>query len=83
MTRCSGEILACLSVTKWPSRPGVTLSCSFDDVVREALRLFPNVPKIKEKQKKCLKLLLKTKDPTGFGKSLIYLACVAVGPRIV
>ena len=56
----------------------VTRSCSFDDAVGEALRLFPNVPEIKEKQKKCLKLLLKRKDPSGFGTSLIYLACVAI-----
>ena len=49
MTRCSGEILACLSDTKWPC----------DDAVGEALiRLFPNVPEINEKQKKCLNLLL-------------------------
>ena len=32
----------------------VTHSCSFDDAVREAFRLFQNVPEIKEKQKKCL-----------------------------
>ena len=43
----------------------------------KALRLFPNVPEIKEKQKKCLNLLLKRKDvlgllPTGFEKSLLY-----------
>ena len=41
----------------------------------KALCLFPNVPQIKEKQKKCLNLLLNRKDvpgllPTGFGKSL-------------
>ena len=52
-------------------------SCSFDDAVREAFRLFPNVPEIKEKQKKCLNLLLKRKDVLGLlpskkGKSLIY-----------
>ena len=52
-------------------------SCSFDDAVREAFRLFPNVPEIKEKQKKCLNLLLKRKDvlglfPSRLGKSLIY-----------
>ena len=33
-------------------------SCSFDNAVREAFRLFPNVPEIKEKQKKCLKMFL-------------------------
>ena len=42
-----------------------------------AFRLFPNVPEIKEKQKKCLNLLLKRKDvlgllPTRLEKSLIY-----------
>ena len=55
----------------------VTYSCSFDDAVREAFRLFPNVPETKEKQNKCLNLLLKRKDflgwlPTRSGKSLIY-----------
>ena len=30
-----------------------------------AFRLFPNVPGIKEKQKKCLNLLLKRKDVLG------------------
>ena len=49
----------------------VTRSCSFDDAVGEALRLFPNVPEIKEEQKKCLNLLLKRKGV--FGKKLIYL----------
>ena len=49
----------------------VTWSCSFDDAVGEALRLFPNVPEIKEKQKNCLNLLLKRKGV--FGKRLIYL----------
>ena len=48
-----------------------------DEAIRESLRLFPNVPALKEKQKKCIELLLKRKDvlgllPTGFGKSLIY-----------
>ena len=33
-------------------------SCSFDDAVREAFRLFSNVPEIKENKKKCLNLLL-------------------------
>ena len=55
----------------------VTHSCSFDDAVRKAFRLFANVPEIKEKQKKCLNLLLNRKDvlgllPTRLGKSLIY-----------
>ena len=55
----------------------VTHSYSFDDAVRKAFRLFANVPEIKEKQKKCLNLLLKRKDvlgllPTRLGKSLIY-----------
>ena len=49
----------------------------FDDAVRKAFRLFANVPEIKEKQKKCLNLLLKRKDvlgllPARLGKSLIY-----------
>ena len=48
----------------------VTQSCSLDDAVGEALCLFPNVPEIKEKQKKCLNLLLKRKEV--FGKRLIY-----------
>ena len=48
-----------------------------DEAIRESLRLFPNVPAVKEKQKKYIELLLKRKDvlgllPTGFGKSLIY-----------
>ena len=52
-------------------------SCSFDDAVRQAFRLLPNVPEINEKQKKCFNLLLKRKDvlgllPTKLGKSLIY-----------
>ena len=62
-----------MSGTKYPSYVHVF----FDDVVREAFRLFPNVPEIKEKQKKCLNLLLERKDvlrllPTRLGKSLIY-----------
>ena len=32
------------------------VACCFDDAVREAFPLFPNVPEIKEKQKKCLNL---------------------------
>ena len=69
MTHCSGEILPCLSGTK---------SCSFKDAVRESFCLFPNVPEIKEKQKKCLNLLFKRKDvlgllPTRLGKSLILI----------
>ena len=49
---------------------------SHDDV-RGALCLLPNVPEIKEKQKKCLNLSLKRKEvlgllPVGFGKRLIY-----------
>ena len=52
----------------------VTSSCSVDKAFRESLCFFPNV--VKEKQKKCIGLLLKRKDvpgllPTGFGKSLI------------
>lgn len=53
------------------------MAVSVDEAIRESLRLFPNVPAVKEKQKKCIELLLKRKDvlgllPTGFGKSLIY-----------
>ena len=33
------------------NKMAVTQSCSFDNAVREPLRLFPNVPKIKEKQR--------------------------------
>ena len=70
MTRCSGMFV-------W-DKITVTHSCSFDDAVREAFRLFPNVPEIKEKQKKCLNLLFKRKDvlgllPTRLGKSLILI----------
>ena len=55
----------------------VTHSCSFDDAVRETFLLVPNVPETREKQNKCLNLLLKRKDalgllPTRLGKSLIY-----------
>ena len=39
----------------------VTHSCPFDDAVREAFRLFPNVPEIKENHKKCLIALLSHK----------------------
>ena len=39
----------------------VTHSSSCDDAVQEAFHLFPNVPEVKEKQKKCLNLLLKRK----------------------
>ena len=68
MTRCSGMFV-------W-NKITVTHSCSFDDAVQNAFRLFPNVPEIKEKQKKCLNLLLKRKDvlgllPTKLEKSLI------------
>ena len=51
----------CLSGTKL----AVTHSSSFDDAVQEAFRLFPNVPEIKEKQKKCLNLLLNRKVVLG------------------
>ena len=52
------------------------MAVSVDEAIRESLRLFPNVPAVKEKQKKCIEILLKRKDvlgllPTGFGKSLI------------
>ena len=43
----------------------VTYSSSCDDAVQEAFRLFPNVPEVKEKQKKCLNLLLKRKVVLG------------------
>ena len=51
----------------------VMQSCFFDDAVREAFRLFPNVPEIEQKQMKCLNLVLKRKDvlgllPTRLGK---------------
>ena len=69
MTRCSG-LFVWNKITAMHSR-------SFDDAVREAFRLFPNVPEKKKKQKKCLDLLLKRKDVLGLlssrlGKSLIY-----------
>ena len=62
---------------KWPGIPytqnpwpglkiTVMRSCSFDDAVREAFRLFPKVPEIKGKQKKRLNLLLKRKDVTSW-----------------
>ena len=51
--------LACLAGMIVRNKIAVTHSCSFDDA---AFRLFPNVPEIKEKQKKCLDLLLKRKD---------------------
>ena len=35
----------------------ITHSCSFDDAVREALRLLSNIPEIKEKQKEMFKLI--------------------------
>lgn len=73
------------------NKMAVASSRSVDEAIREALRLFPNVPDVKEKQKKCIDLLLKGKDvlgllPTGFGKSLIYQLFPSVyewrrGPR--
>ena len=49
-TRCSGEIPACLSGTKWPSRS----SCSFDDAVGKRSSLISKIVlEIKEKQKNC------------------------------
>ena len=44
----------------------VTQSFSFVTAVREVFRLFLNVAEMKEKQRKCLNLLLKTKDVIGF-----------------
>ena len=54
MTRCSG-MFAWNKITVSITVPH---SCSFDDAVREAFRLFSNVPEIKENQKNCLNLLL-------------------------
>ena len=53
MTRCSSEILACLSGTKWQWRGHV-----FDDADEKVLCLLANVPEIKGKQKKCSNVLL-------------------------
>ena len=69
MTRRSGMFV-------W-NKITVTHSCSFDNAVRKIFPLFPNVPEIKEKQKKCLNLLLKRKDvlgllPTRLEKSLTH-----------
>ena len=49
------------------NKTAVAQSCSLDNAVWEALRLFPkfNVPEIKEKQNKCFILLLKSKDVLG------------------
>ena len=44
----------------------VTQSFSFVTAVRDVFRLFLNVPEVKEKQRQCLNLLLKTKDVIGF-----------------
>ena len=58
MTRCSGMFV-------W-NKITLTHSCSFDDAVRKTFCLFPNVPEKKEKQKKCLNIiLLKRKDVLG------------------
>ena len=51
-------IVACYSTTKLADAP----SCSVDKAIREVLCLFPNLPDVKEKQKKCIDLLLKSKD---------------------
>ena len=52
-------IVACYSTTKLV----VASSCScVDEAIQEVLRLFPNLPDVKEKQKKCTDLLLKSKD---------------------
>ena len=32
------------------------MAVSVDEAIREALRLIPNVPAVKEKQKKCIEL---------------------------
>ena len=50
---------------------------SFEDATKIALKYFPNVSKLKEGQRQCLKDLLKRRDvlgllPTGYGKSLIF-----------
>ena len=47
-------------------KTAVAQSYSFDNAVREALHLFPNVPEIMEKQNKRFILLLKRKDVFGF-----------------
>ena len=52
-------------------------SFSFNNAVCESFHLVPNVSEIKEKEKKYLSLLPKSKDilgllPSGFGKSLIH-----------
>ncbi|KAK2562561.1 hypothetical protein P5673_014242 [Acropora cervicornis] len=59
------------------------MAVSVDEAIRESLRLFPNVPAVKEKQKKCIELLLKRKDvlgllplsrhPRGLGSSTLTL----------
>ena len=46
--RCSGEILACLSGTKWPSRS----SCSFDDAVTKSSYFISKIVSEKKQQKK-------------------------------
>ena len=51
-------VMACYSTTKM----AVASSSSVDEAVREVLRLFRNLPDIKEKQKKYIDLLLKSKD---------------------
>ena len=56
MTCCSGEILACLFGTKWPT--AWRSHVFFTILLEKVLCLLPNVPEIKEKQKKCLNLLL-------------------------
>ena len=49
-------IVTCYSTTKL----AVAWSCSVDEAIQEVLRLFPNLPDVKEKQ--CIDLLLKSKD---------------------
>ena len=51
-------IMACYSTTKM----AVALSSSVDEAIREVLRFLRNLPDVKEKQKKYIDLLLKSKD---------------------
>ena len=50
-------IMACYSTTKM-----AIASFSVDEAIREILRLFRNLLDVKEKQKKYIDLLLKSKD---------------------
>ena len=50
--------MACYSTTKMV----IASLCSVKEAIQEFLCLFPNLPDEKEKQKKCIDLLLKSKD---------------------